>query len=124
MDLATQTHLTSLRKALLYRRSVLRAEVAAVQRTRQQATDAAMSHDVSDFKDDAMHAQLDAVDDTQAARDLDELADVESALRRLDSGTYGNCRDCDDAIPLERLRAQPAALRCAGCQAAHETSLR
>lgn len=122
MDLATQTHLTMLRDLLAYRRSELRAEVHAAQLARQGAT-AANTTDVSDHKDDASHHQLDDVDSAQEQRDIDELAQVEQALKRLDDGTYGNCMDCRDAIPLERLRVQPAALRCAACQLGHERAI-
>jgi DnaK suppressor protein len=32
------------------------------------------------------------------------------------NGLYGLCMDCGEEIPLERLFAQPAAIRCAACQ--------
>ena len=115
MDLATQTHLTSLRDMLNYRQVELRAEVRAAQHARLES-DRAGAHEVTDRKDEAMEQQLDSLGHLQEQRDMDELAQVESALRRLDAGTYGNCADCGDPIPLQRLRVQPAAQRCAGCQ--------
>lgn len=45
------------------------------------------------------------------------LAEIESALARLDDGTYGNCVDCGERIAAERLEALPAAARCVDCQA-------
>lgn len=45
------------------------------------------------------------------------LAEIESALARLDDGTYGNCVDCGERIASERLEALPAAARCVDCQA-------
>jgi len=115
MDLATQTHLTSLRDMLNYRQVELRAEVRAAQHARLES-DRAGAHEVTDRKDEAMEQQLDSLGHLQEQRDMDELAQVESALRRLDAGTYGDCADCGDPIPLQRLRVQPAAQRCAGCQ--------
>jgi len=44
----------------------------------------------------------------------------QAALQRLDAGVYGDCVDCGQPIALERLRVQPAAERCAACQAARE----
>ena len=76
--------------------------------------------DVSDQKDGALQQQLVGMDSAQEQRDIDELAQVEFALKRLDAGTYGNCLDCHESIPLERLRVQPAAQRCAVCQFSHE----
>jgi len=115
MDLATQTHLTSLRDLLNYRLVELRAEVHAAQQARLEPGGMG-THEVADRKDEATQQQFEDLGDLQEQRDIDELAQVESALQRLDTGTYGNCADCGDPIPLQRLRVQPAAPRCASCQ--------
>jgi DnaK suppressor protein len=44
------------------------------------------------------------------------LQDIEGALERLESGTYGRCTDCGAEIPAARLRAMPFADRCRECQ--------
>jgi DnaK suppressor protein len=50
-----------------------------------------------------------------------ELGAIEAALRRLDEGTYGQCVDCDEAIPEARLRAIGwLAERDVRCQERHE----
>jgi DnaK suppressor protein len=41
---------------------------------------------------------------------------VESALRRFREGSYGICEECGEEIPVERLRALPAAVLCVECQ--------
>jgi DnaK suppressor protein len=41
---------------------------------------------------------------------------IESALRRLEAGTYGVCADCGREIPSARLKALPFAERCCDCQ--------
>ena len=46
-----------------------------------------------------------------------EIEDIERALARLDTGTYGRCIACGRAIPTARLDALPTARRCAPCQA-------
>ena len=122
MDLATQTHLTMLRDLLTHRQAELRAEVHAAQLARQDAT-VVDATEVSDQKDGALQQQLEGIDSAQEQRDFDELAQVEFALKRLDAGTYGNCLDCNEPIPLERLRVQPAAQRCAVCQLGYERAL-
>jgi DnaK suppressor protein len=45
-----------------------------------------------------------------------QLAQINSALLRLDDGQYGICLDCGEEIPFERLKAIPSALYCIGCQ--------
>lgn len=116
MDVETQTHLAALRDALQYRLRGLQAEVHAA----EQAARGGASAEARDCKDDAARRAGDAVGGAEERRDLDELSRVQTALHRLDAGTYGDCIDCGAPIPLERLRVQPAAERCAPCQTAFE----
>jgi RNA polymerase-binding transcription factor DksA len=53
---------------------------------------------------------------------LKELAGIAAARERASAGTYGECVDCGEPIARERLAANPAALRCAACQARREKS--
>lgn len=48
------------------------------------------------------------------------LADIDSALRRIDDGTYGTCVNCGREIPLQRLEAYPAASLCIDCRRSAE----
>jgi DnaK suppressor protein len=69
----------------------------------------------------------DAMDQVQAAearefaiRNLDRsarrLREIEDALRRLESGGYGTCANCEEEIGLKRLRAVPWTQLCLKCQ--------
>jgi DnaK suppressor protein len=118
MDIDTQTHLATLRDLLLYRQGELRAEVKAQAPSGRAQAD--IAGEVIDRKDQADDWARSEVSDAELQRDIDELALVERALQRLHDGVYGDCVDCGEAIPLSRLRAQPAALRCAACQARAE----
>lgn len=65
-------------------------------------------------------------DPNDAADQMEELAtnvplveelekrykEVASALQNIEEGTYGVCEECDEAIPVKRLRANPAARTC------------
>jgi len=51
---------------------------------------------------------------------LTELAEVDAALARMRAGTYGECRDCGEAIAPARLAAYPTAMRCVACQERYE----
>jgi len=44
------------------------------------------------------------------------LAEVESALKRIDQGTYGKCTNCGQPIPEKRLEALPWASRDVKCE--------
>jgi DnaK suppressor protein len=48
---------------------------------------------------------------------LEQLAEVERALAKLDEGTYGVCDGCGTAIPEGRLEVHPSATRCVACAA-------
>ena len=41
-----------------------------------------------------------------------QLRLVETAIARIDDGTYGTCEVCGGAISAERLQAMPASSRC------------
>lgn len=49
-------------------------------------------------------------------RDSTLLLQVKHALRRIHSGSFGTCPDCESAISPKRLAALPWALRCIRCQ--------
>lgn len=44
------------------------------------------------------------------------LSEVESALKRIDQGTYGKCTNCGQPIPEKRLEALPWASRDVKCE--------
>ncbi|MDE2321357.1 MAG: TraR/DksA family transcriptional regulator [candidate division NC10 bacterium] len=44
------------------------------------------------------------------------LAQIDAAIQRHKTGTYGRCAGCSEEIPLPRLQALPFAQRCAACQ--------
>jgi DnaK suppressor protein len=48
------------------------------------------------------------------------LAQVDSALKHLDEGTYGVCARCGREIATERLEALPSATLCITCQSEAE----
>ena len=53
-----------------------------------------------------------------------EVMQIDAALGRMDEGEYGTCVDCDQEIPIERLRALPFTLRCQEDEEQRERNLR
>jgi RNA polymerase-binding transcription factor DksA len=117
MELETQSHLTTLRQALVWRIRDLQAELHASARAREAPASEA---GVTDRKDEADEWQRDDIESHSEERELAELRQCEEALHRLDLGIYGDCCDCHDPIAVERLLVQPEAQRCAACQTAYE----
>lgn len=58
------------------------------------------------------------------AHEQRELEAVSAALQRLQRGEYGGCVECGVAIPFDRLKAEPWALRCIDCETRREKSAR
>ena len=44
-----------------------------------------------------------------------QLLKIAAALRRIDSGEYGQCFVCHEEIDLRRLQADPTSTRCMQC---------
>lgn len=74
----------------------------------------------SDSGDMSVAIDASSADFADARRDIQELQAGQAALARLESGDYGRCIDCGEAIPAARLQAQPFAIRCIGCQTQRE----
>jgi DnaK suppressor protein len=49
------------------------------------------------------------------------LKQVDAALKRIKSDSYGLCLVCDEPIALPRLQAQPHAANCITCQSKQES---
>ena len=69
---------------------------------------------------DAMQAQ--AMAQASGQRREAMLRNIEAALKRIDDGDYGHCRDCDVPINPRRLEFDPTALRCIECESKREGS--
>jgi len=51
---------------------------------------------------------------------MQQLEQVEVALRRMDEDAYGTCIQCRASIAPSRLRVLPYVLTCIGCQERRE----
>jgi DnaK suppressor protein len=49
-------------------------------------------------------------------RETAELVAIDTALARIEAGTYGECTDCGVDIAAARLHASPEVTRCIHCQ--------
>ncbi len=59
----------------------------------------------------------DYVADAAAEKVLEKtLADIDSALNRIEKGTYGICKYCGQPISPKRLQARPVASACIACK--------
>jgi DnaK suppressor protein len=48
------------------------------------------------------------------------LAKIDAALKKIETGEYGECKVCGEAIGVARLRARPVAELCIECKSEQE----
>jgi DnaK suppressor protein len=77
---------------------------------------------VHDSGDEAVADLLADVSLAVIDQHIHEIQDLEAALQRMQTASYGVCIDCDNDIAYRRLRAYPTAKRCRDCQVAYERS--
>lgn len=49
-------------------------------------------------------------------REREKIHSIDEALLRIDDGEYGICEECDEDIPLGRLKAMPFTRHCVKCK--------
>jgi DnaK suppressor protein len=115
----TASQLDVIRRLLDDREKTLQAEVRAAVETSSERTAALGTEvgDAVDIGDDRFHEGMAHVD---KQRDQEELMAIDAARERMRHGRYGECVDCGQPIPFERLKAQPSALRCVVDQGRYE----
>jgi RNA polymerase-binding transcription factor DksA len=102
------TQHTALTATLRLRLAELTEEIDSVEAQRRRPLDA-------DFAEQARQlAGQDALGGIEDAK-MHEAAEIRAALSRIETGDYGLCSKCGDAISPARLKAQPTATTCIKC---------
>jgi DnaK suppressor protein len=70
--------------------------------------------------EDAARTEIQGILGRLDDREQAEFDEIDAALERLRTGTFGLCETCQGEVPIERLRAIPTARRCLTCQGAQE----
>ena len=112
-EVARADALIRLQQTLQKRRNELRKRLGTGLRELGRFQVAASTGDSADAAFDSGSEEL-----TSALAELEgrELAQIETALRRLKNGTYGVCEGCLSKIPVARLNALPYSTLCVKCQ--------
>ena len=80
--------------------------------------------EVRDLEDQSIADLFADLNMTILDKHVQETRDINSALIRIDKGTYDICSDCGESIDFDRLAAYPTATRCVRCQDAYEKTHR
>ena len=100
-----------IRRRLLARKAELQKQVIGLE-SDQRRTGNPLS---ADFAEQASERENDDVIDALLLRARAELADINRALRSIETGRYGRCARCGDDIEAPRLAAVPSTDRCGAC---------
>nr|WP_319251890.1 TraR/DksA family transcriptional regulator [uncultured Celeribacter sp.] len=79
------------------------------------------SHQSKDWDDAAIEQEADEVLEGMGASGKAEMAMIDAALARMDSGDYGICARCGDEISDKRLDVLPYTPVCMTCATQHAT---
>ena len=97
-------------KALRARLSELTSRVAEIENELRKPLSA-------DFEEQATNLEnqdaLGAIENSE----IQEIHQIQGALKRISEGTYGICAQCGEAIAPKRLKALPTASKCISCAA-------
>lgn len=116
-----ETTLTRLEAALARRRAALEQEIRAKLAAAREVTGSEAIDQMIEGGDYANADLIAALDLAEVQRDVVELRALEVARARIAAGTYGACAECGVDIPVARLEAYPAAIRCTPCQTRAES---
>jgi len=115
-----ERQLADLSTIMRSRYAALQQQVAAALHDVGDPEYAALAEQVHDFEDESMADVLQDVRLADVQRCQVEMQDIEQALARMHTGSFGKCTDCGQPISIARLIAYPTAKRCRACQAGRE----
>jgi DnaK suppressor protein len=111
--MARKDALLRLHERLVAKRDTLRRKLADDLSIPQVSTTGDEADAANDGAQNELNTQL-------AALESRELVQVERAIQLIRQGTYGLCEICEEAIPIERLKALPFTPVCVDCQRVQE----
>jgi DnaK suppressor protein len=118
---STNPHQTQTMKSRLHERAAqLRGEIQRTLERSSDETHVRIAEQARDPEDDSFSNLIVDLNLAEIDRDAGELRRIDSALARLNEGSYGVCESCGQEIPQARLQAEPTALRCVQCQDLYE----
>ena len=91
--------------------------LAEIQKSVRSGTDTPDVEPSGDIYDQASSERDRELDLLLGDREREKLRSIDEALDRIDDGEYGICEECEEEIPLGRLKVLPFARYCVRCKA-------
>jgi len=106
---------------LAFFRQLLQAQLQALQdNMRQTSEHLSDQQETPDPADRATQEETHSLELRTRDRERKHLKTIQSALRRIQDGSYGYCEDTGEPIGLARLLARPTTKLCLEAQERHE----
>ena len=106
-----------LARDLSRRRSLLLQDAAQS----QDEMTAILEQQESEFEESAQKDRITRLISRLKERDRQKIKEIDAALTRMETGSYGKCQKCGREIGIDRLRALPATTLCINCAGARES---
>ena len=114
--MANKIQIDELKEILLERKETILVNV----RNSRDSIDQLKDQDLNDELDYADFVTDSFTEGMIANHQLDELHQIEDALKKINNKTYGICDMCSISIPIGRLKAKPFAKFCTECRTVYE----
>ena len=111
--------LLKLKKRLLNHRREMLEQVAHLDFEREELG----QHSIESI-DSAQQENLARLVHKLDERGKEEIEEIDLALDKMESGSYGRCELCGKSIPLKRLKVLPATRLCRKCAQKYEETLK
>jgi DnaK suppressor protein len=115
-----QHQINAFRETLELRFRELREEIRQALLQSDEQSYIELAGRVHDMEEESVADLLVDVSLADIDRHVGEIRDIDAALGRIATGTYGICSDCGEGIEVARLEAYPTAKRCRPCQVIQE----
>jgi DnaK suppressor protein len=88
-----------------------------INKTVKSGTDVPVNEPSGDIYDQASSERDRELGLLLGDREREKLRHIDEALLRLEEGEYGICEECEEEIPIGRLKVMPFARHCVKCKA-------
>jgi len=109
--------LTELKEKLVQEKERIREELGRIAKPTKNTDDYNTTFEnIGDDEDENASEVEEYTDNLALEATLEkQLKEIAEALEKIEAGNYGKCENCGADIPIERLRAYPAAKTCFNC---------
>jgi len=99
----------------------MKKEILETLQERVKSSNINEQREIGDVFDDADLEQSREFNILLTTREKQKVQQIDAALQKMDAGEYGLCEECDEEIPIGRLKVLPFATLCVKCKSKQES---